>query len=82
VGAVISQREARRLKKRVVELEEQKRHLYRNWGSEYPDGQILDTIEVSEVEWFICRTATKLGHPLVVRPDSSERKLLIYGMKP
>ena len=78
---VISQREARRLRKRVAELENREAIRNRRWGSEYPGGIHLDTVEVRPVEYVVVTTARKLGHACVVVPDKVNY-LRIYGMKP
>jgi ribonucleotide reductase alpha subunit len=75
----ISQREARRLKKRVEALEQRERVRNRAWASEYPGGVNIDTIEVKSVEWHIVTTARRLGHACVVVPDK-EGWLRVYGI--
>ena len=76
----ISQREARRLKKRVEELEHQEYVRRRAWATEYPGGTLLDTIAVQNAEWHIVNTARKLGHAVVVVPDK-EDYLRVYGLR-
>ena len=78
--AKISQREARRLRKRVHELEQQEFTRNRSWSSEYPGGVHLDTITVRVEEWWTVKTAVALGHAVVVKPDS-DKKLRVYGMR-
>ena len=64
--APISQREARRLWKRLGELEHE-RDLQRNaWASEYPGGVNIDTFDVDATTHARILTARKLGHAVVV----------------
>lgn len=76
----ISQREARRLLKRVEALETERRVQRRSWATEYPGGTHIDTIEVQNNEWHIVSTARKLGHAVVVVPDK-ENFLRVYGLR-
>lgn len=77
---MISQREARRLKKRVAELEKAERDRCNAWVSDYPGGVRLDTINVGLSEWYIVATARRLGHAVVIVPDK-EAYLRIYGVR-
>jgi hypothetical protein len=63
----ISQREARRLRKRVSELELAEDKRRRSWASEWPGG-----VEVASCKWnrddvvpVAIRTARRLGHGVV-----------------
>lgn len=76
--AKISQREARRLKKRVDELEGVLDKMNNSWVGEWPRGCHLDTITVKSEEFHIVRTARKLGHAVVLVP-SEYPKLHVYG---
>jgi len=69
----ISQREARRLKKRVAELEQKERDQRSNWCRTYPGGICLGTWTM-DVDWFRGRleAARMLGHPLVVTLDQNK----------
>lgn len=73
----VSQREARRLQKRVRELESQHDALLRGWGAEYP-GTHIDTLTVNDVEAAILRTAWNLKHPIVLRPSGRDRDREFY----
>ena len=75
----ISQREARRLRKRVSELERIDAGRKARWSSDYPGGTNIDTLHVSETEWFIVRTAKALGHAVVVVPGNKP-ELRVYGI--
>lgn len=75
--AKISQREARRLKKRVEELEREEAHRRRVWASEYPHGVNIATAKWEEggrVPTAIL-TARKLKHAVVCTAEESGRVL-------
>lgn len=74
----ISQREARRLRKRVDELERILSAQRYSWAAEWPSGVQLDSVQVQNNEWHIVTTARKLGHAVVVVPDK-ENWLRVYG---
>lgn len=76
----ISQREARRLRKRVDELERQRTAERQTWGSGYP-GIHLGSLSL-EKDWFwgACKTARRLGRVLVVTVDD-QGKYDIYAAK-
>lgn len=78
--AKISQREARTLKKRVIELEATLQKQRGRWASEWPGGTHIDTINVQPVEWHIVSTARLLGHAVVVVPGDMP-KLHVYGIR-
>jgi hypothetical protein len=75
----ISQREARRLRKRVEELEamEDKRRMA--WRSEYPGGVFLEGIAVQPWTYAALKTARKLGHAVVVTTNG-ENTLQFYAL--
>jgi hypothetical protein len=77
----ISQREARRLKKRVEELENRAYRNNRHWSSEYPGGVHIDTIRVTNAEACIIETAIKLGHAVIVKSAGNDQ-IHVYGVKP
>lgn len=76
----ISQREARRLKKRVQELEALHAQQRMRWGSEYPGGIKLGKVKLSR-DWFMGRIeATRLlGHAIII--TESENELHFYAVK-
>jgi hypothetical protein len=79
----ISQREARRLLKRVAELEKQNERNANAWAREYVDGVNIATVGVTDVSYAICRTARKLGHAIVALPsDNGKHELSLYAVKP
>jgi hypothetical protein len=63
----ISQREARRLKKRVMELEQRHANQRDRWAANYPGGIGLCSLLRSK-DWITGRidAARMLGHPVVV----------------
>lgn len=67
----ISQREARRLRRRVQELEERERKRRRVWGQEYFGGvQITSAVWSTDMTVPVAiRTARKLGHAVVCLGD-------------
>ena len=78
----ISQREARRLRKRVEELEWNERERRSLWTKEYPGGVNLLTwsnpsVELSE----IVRVSQALGHAVVLKRDNSSGHILLYAIK-
>lgn len=77
----ISQREARRLRRRVQELEDHQNARLRRWSSVYPGGVHINTIKMSNVEACIVATAVKLGHTIIVKEGSND-ELYIYAVKP
>lgn len=62
-------------------LEGRERSRNSRWGSDYPGGVNIDTIEVKNSEWHIVRTARALGPAVVVVPDQAVNKLRIYGIR-
>ena len=80
--ATISQREARRLRKRVAELEARETGRNRRWATDYPGGVCIATFNVSSPGWHIVRTAKVLGHAVVVVPgDENALRLYAIGTK-
>ncbi len=77
----ISQREARRLKKRVEELELRDRARARHWSSEYPGGAHIDTLTVAGVEYVAIKTAWMLGYAVIVKP-SRTNEVQVFAVKP
>jgi len=77
--AKISQREARILKRRVIELERQLDNQRSRWSKDWPGGVNIDTVEVNMSEWYIVKTARLLGHAVVIVPGDAP-KLLVYGI--
>lgn len=63
----ISQREARRLRKRVYELEAQEETRRRYWGMQYPGGSNIASITLGNSHEAVVavRTARRLAHAVV-----------------
>lgn len=77
----ISQREARRLRKRVDELEEIIQKQHRSWSSSYPGGTHIATQPYNAETDFlpaIVKVSRQLGHAVVVVNDGP--KLMFYGL--
>lgn len=75
----ISQREARRLKRRVREFENMERHRRNVWCADYPGGHhVLSRIDTSDAKIIeLCR---KLGHAVVVTTNGSN-EIRYYALK-
>ncbi len=67
----ISQREARRLKKRVEKLEEMERDRRKAWVSDWPGGQELCNckFDPSGIVPNSIRVARRLGHAVIALQD-------------
>lgn len=79
----ISQREARRLRKRVAVLEDLERRRYSAWAREYPSGT-----HVGSISWpgrntttEAVRVARLLGHAVIVTVDGTELRLYATRLK-
>lgn len=70
----ISQREARRLRKRVAELESQQEGMRRRWSQQYPGGVQIASLQISDGNPVpsIIRTARALEHAVVVIGDDGQ----------
>lgn len=77
----ITQGEARRLRKRVAQLEEMIRDERRRWGASYPDGVNIGTFEMSSANavYSAIYTASMLGHAVVCAP-LSHNKFHVYAL--
>lgn len=80
MARLISQREARRLRKEVVELRERERVRLAVWSSDYPGGVHIDTVRINSTEVAIAETAAKLGFVIVAKPANNTLRL--YAVKP
>jgi hypothetical protein len=77
----ISQREARRLQRRVEELEAQERRRRNAWLQDWPGGaHILTLNQPDELAGGGCLIARKLGHAVVVVPSDDLRELRLYAL--
>lgn len=77
--ANITQREARRLRKRVEELERLESRRQCAWVNDYPGGVHLRTVAAHAEDYVVVVTARKLGHACIVLPDATNM-LRIYAL--
>lgn len=75
----ISQREARRLKKRVDELEDLENKRRSRWHLDYPGGVNLVNIAVTAEVHAALKTARKLAHAVVVTTNG-ENTVQFYAL--
>lgn len=76
----ISQREARKLRKRVAELERHIESQHRNWSRDWPGGVHIRTLDAAangELRAAI-KTARMLNHAVVC--TVSDTQILFYGL--
>ena len=83
VKKLISQREARRLKKEVAQLTSRLEGQNRRWSSEWPGGVNFSRLLIGGESQAVGRiqTARALGHAVVVLPSSDGKELLFYAIK-
>lgn len=77
----ISQREARRLQKRVSELMRNERERNNRWSSSFPGGINIATLELNPISYAKIDIARRLGFALVVTIGSSERSILVHAVR-
>lgn len=77
----ISQREARRLQKRVFELMRNEAVRAQRWSTDYPGGTNIATIELSPIIYAKVDTARRLGFALVVTISPSANTILIHAVR-
>jgi len=79
----ISQREARRLRKRVHELESNEQKRNNRWSSEYVGGVYLWDVTVPLNVFAAVKVARALGHAVVVvNNDATHDSVKLFGCKP
>ncbi len=79
----ISQREARRLRKRVARLEHEQGVRVARWNREYPGGVNIATITLDPVPMARLDVAQELGFTLVAkRATDGSSRLHLYAVKP
>lgn len=77
----ISQREARRLRKRVAELEQRESDRRNAWVRDWPGGVDLGSGLAVHASWWWCvQTARKLGSAVVAIPVDGD-KLKLFAVK-
>lgn len=67
----ISQREARRLRKKLGEMERAEEARRRSWASDYPGGVNFTVSQPNETVIAAIKTARMLGHAVVVTLNGS-----------
>jgi hypothetical protein len=77
----ISQAEARRLRARVIELENRETIRRRRWGSEYPGGINVACLDLDLTTGAELRTCQLLDRPIVVRVNDANR-CYFYAVQP
>lgn len=77
---MISQREARRLRKRVAELEAMERKRRGAWNAEYPGGTHIGSFKFDERTDAALSVAMLLGHALVIGGKNSDGSRRIYAL--
>lgn len=76
----ISQREARRLKKRVDELERNQEHMRNRWRSDWVPGWInIDSFVLSDIQFARVSTARALKHAVVMVPADNGNEVRLYA---
>jgi hypothetical protein len=78
--AVISQREARRLRRRVEALEEAIRRQRRLWSQEHPGGTQIRSVEGTPETIAVLRTAAMLRHAIVVVTDTQTHTMRFVAL--
>ncbi len=79
----ISQREARRLRKRVAELEEEQAARLAKYRLDYPGGvQITSIDSLSDFGKGTFQTATRMNAALVCKYDEGTGRLRVYAVLP
>lgn len=74
----ISQREARRLRKRVAELESLVSRQRERWGHDYPGGTHIGSTKPEATVYACVKTARALGHAVVTVENSGE--LMLFAL--
>lgn len=77
---MISQREARRLRKRVAELEAAERMRRNAWNAEHPGGTHIRSVSFGEGTEAAIRVSMLLGHALVIGGKNSDGSRRIYAL--
>jgi hypothetical protein len=81
MATVISQREARRLRKRVAELEQRENRRRSRCPVDYPGGLSIATQgDVSHWTLAALRTATTLGHYVIAVARPQDRDVVFYAV--
>jgi hypothetical protein len=79
----ISQREARRLRRRVEQLERNEESRNNRWSGDYVGGVHLWNATVPETVFAAIKVARALGHAVVaVNDDTTHDRVKFFGCKP
>jgi len=77
----ISQREAHRLRRRVIELEDIIRRQKLRWSRDFAPGWVnIESLSVTPVEFGKIHVARTLGHAVIAIPDR-DNNVLLYADK-
>lgn len=76
----ISQREARRLQKRVAQLESDQEIRLPHWRDAYPGGVNIETLMLGEISAAKLDVATRLGFVIVAKIHGTSLRL--HAVKP
>ena len=68
----ISQNEARALKRRVKQLEDERKLLHADWIGEYPSWKVVGRASVPTATHAGVRVARLLGHPVIAVEQGEE----------
>jgi hypothetical protein len=77
--AAISQREARRLKRENLALQEILSEQRKDWRGEWPEGAVIGRIKAGDVMTAIVETARRLNHAVVVTKQGED--IVFFGCK-
>jgi hypothetical protein len=76
----ISQREARRLRKRVEQLEAEQIRLRSRWASDWGPGWVnIESLTLTPESFAKVRTARLLDHAVVILPSARTNEVLLYA---
>lgn len=80
--AKISQAEARRLRKRVRELEQWRENLIVTWRHEYPDGVFVGIVDCTDATHTptAVQTARRCGMPVIATNEG--QRIKFFAVKP
>ena len=77
---MISQREAKRLRKRVAQLESILDAQKRRWNNEWPGSTVIHRLPTDAVSLAIVATARALSHAVVVTTEDNKLKFWGIGL--
>lgn len=77
----ISQAAARRLQRRVKELEVTISDMRNRYAQKYPGGTHVETLGLTDDEINVLRTCVKLNHTLIAKFNGDTYQLMIYAVR-